>query len=360
MPMTSYAQNHEDVLLDRLFPRGLTGFYVDVGANDPIRNSITKHFYDLGWHGVNVEPASEPFKRLAKARPRDVNLNVGLSDHEGMLTLYEFPPDISAVSTFSEEQAEWHRDSGLASVAQPVSVTTLAKVLQEHAAERTIDFLSIDVEGHERQVLAGGDWTRFRPRVVVVEATQPATTIPTHDQFEDILLDNGYGFAVFDGLNRYYLREEDSHLAAALATPVNVTDDYVPYEYFKALQDLNWAMDASSRSLAAARAVNNMLRADLGSLPFELAQLRKEHLHLDGSLVAIRSDYEELLARHAETRAFCEQQLADVGPVGLGVARRLGRASRRYPGPASVVRTALRVALNLKRRAAGSGQARCR
>lgn len=353
MPMTSYAQNHEDVLLARLFPRGLTGFYVDVGANDPIKNSITKHFYDQGWHGINVEPASDPFKRLAEARPRDVNLNVGLSDHEGTLTLYEFPPDISAVSTFSEEQAEWHRDSGLASVGQPVTVTTLAKVLEEHVGETTVDFLSVDVEGHERQVLVGGDWTRFRPRVVIVEATQPATTIPTHDQWEDVLLDAGYTFAAFDGLNRYYLREEDASLAAALATPVNVTDDYVPYEYIKPIQDLNWALDATSRSLAAARAVNNTLRAELGSLPAELSQLRAEYERLDRALGNIRAGYDELLARQTEARAPYEHLLRDVGPVGLGVARRLGRVSKEHPRPAAVARKALHAALSVKRRVSG-------
>ncbi len=353
MPMTSYAQNHEDVLLARLFPRGLTGFYVDVGANDPIKNSITKHFYDQGWRGVNIEPASDPFKRLAEARPRDVNLNVGLSDHEGTLTLYEFPPDISAVSTFSEEQAEWHRDAGLASVGQPVTVTTLTRVLEEHVGEATVDFLSVDVEGHERQVLVGGDWKRFRPRVVVVESTQPATTIPTHDQWEDVLLDADYVFAAFDGLNRYYLRQEDAHLAPALATPVNVTDDYVPYEYIKPLQDLNWALDATQRSLAAARAVNSALRADLGSLPAELALLRAEYERLDRSLGNIRTGYEELLAQQADARAPYEELLRDVGPVGLGVARRLGRVSKEHPRPATVAHKAVRAALGLKRRVAG-------
>ena len=358
MPKTSYAQNHEDVLLDRLFPRGLTGVYVDVGANDPVKNSITKHFYDLGWHGVNIEPAADPFKRLAEARPRDVNLNVGLSDHVGTLTLYEFPPDLSAVSTFSEEQAEWHRDAGLASVGQPVTVTTLAKVFEEHlvdqdGADVTVDFLSVDVEGHERQVLVGGDWARWRPRVVVVEATQPATTIPTHDQWEDVLLDHDYRFAAFDGLNRYYVRAEDAHLADALAAPVNVTDDYIPYEYLKPIQDLNWALDATSRSLAAARAVNNTLRAELGSLPAELAQLRAEYEHLDRALANIRAGYEQLLAEQADARAPYEHLLRDVGPVGLGVARRLGRVSKEHPRPAAVTRRALRVALGLKRRAAG-------
>src|ERR671932_817144 len=106
MTMTSYAQNHEDVLLVRLFRPGLTGFYVDVGANDPVSNSVTKHFYDLGWRGINVEPATAPFERLQEARPRDVNLNIGISDHEGTLTFHEFPPGISGVSTFSAPQAE--------------------------------------------------------------------------------------------------------------------------------------------------------------------------------------------------------------------------------------------------------------
>jgi FkbM family methyltransferase len=353
MPMISYAQNHEDVLLARLFPPGLRGFYVDVGANDPLKNSITKHFYDLGWRGVNVEPASDPFKRLAEARPRDVNLNVGLSDHEGTLTLYEFPPDISAVSTFSEEQAEWHREAGLASIGQPVTVTTLAKVLEEHVADVTVDFLSIDVEGHERQVLVGGDWDRFRPRVVIVESTQPATTIPTHEQWEDVLLGAGYLFAAFDGLNRYYLREEDAGLAPALATPVNVTDDYVPYEYIKSIQDLNWALDATSRSLAAARAVNNTLRAELGALPAEMAGLRAEYERLDRALANIRLGYDDMLARQADERAPYEELLRDVGPVGLGVARRLARISKQHPGPATLAHKTVRVALNLKRRAGG-------
>lgn len=350
MPMTSYAQNHEDVLLARLFPRGLTGFYVDVGANDPVKNSITKHFYDLGWRGINVEPAADPFKRLAEARPRDINLNVGLSDHEGTLTLYEFPPEISAVSTFSEEQAEWHREAGLASTGQPVTVTTLARVLEEHAAGITVDFLSVDVEGHERQVLVGGDWTAFRPRVVIVESTQPATTIPTHDQWEDVLLEAGYRFAAFDGLNRYYVRQEDEHLLPALATPVNVTDDYAPYEYIKPIQDLNWALDATNRSLAAARAVNATLRAELGSLPAELSQLRAEYERLDRALADIRTGYEEILARQADARAPYEHLLRDVGPTGLGVARRLSRVSKEHPRPAQIVQKAMRAALKVKRR----------
>ena len=111
--MISYAQNQEDVLLSRLFPPGRPGFYIDVGANDPVVDSVTKHFYDMGWRGINVEPAAQPFERLLQLRDRDVNLNVGLSDKNGTLSFYEFPGALPGSSTFSLGQAEWHHDSGV-------------------------------------------------------------------------------------------------------------------------------------------------------------------------------------------------------------------------------------------------------
>ncbi|MGH9038853.1 MAG: FkbM family methyltransferase, partial [Acidimicrobiia bacterium] len=101
MTIRSYAQNYEDVLLTRVFPPGLTGFYIDVGANDPVQHSITKRFYDQGWHGINIEPARSPFERLVAARPRDVCLNVGLSDEPGQLSFYELPAESVGGSTFS-------------------------------------------------------------------------------------------------------------------------------------------------------------------------------------------------------------------------------------------------------------------
>lgn len=349
MPMTSYAQNHEDVLLARLFPRGLTGFYVDVGANDPLHNSITKYFYDLGWRGINVEPARDPFERLAAARERDVNLNVGVSNEPGTLTFFEFPPEVVSASTFSAEQAQWHRDNGIPSVERTVDVTTLAAIFDEHV-DGPVDFLSVDVEGHERQVLEGADWSRWRPRVVIVEATQPATTIPTHEEWEHILLDAGYAFGNFDGLNRYYVRDEDADLLPALSTPVNVTDDYVPYEYLKPIQDLRLGLDATQRLLAAARARNDSLSAELAALPHELSRLRAEYERLERALLRTRADYEALQAELAAERAPYAELLEEVGPIGLGVARRLSRVSSRFPAGADSARKVLRAGRSAARR----------
>ena len=130
MTMVSYAQNHEDVLLDRAFPRGKPGFYIDVGANEPVRNSVTKHFYELGWHGINVEPGAHPFALLAAERQRDVNLNVAVSDTEGELTLYELPPDLSGGSTLSEANAARHREAGHPAPGRTVATLTLAQLCE--------------------------------------------------------------------------------------------------------------------------------------------------------------------------------------------------------------------------------------
>jgi hypothetical protein len=95
-------------------------------------------------------------------------------------------------------------------------VTTLAALCAEHAPEE-IDFLKIDVEGAEGAVVRGGDWKRFRPKVVLLEALAPYTLAPAWDEWEPLLLSNGYRYAFFDSLNRYYVAEEAERLAQALA-----------------------------------------------------------------------------------------------------------------------------------------------
>ena len=92
-----------------------------------------------------------------------------------------------------------------------------------------VDFLKVDVEGFEREVLAGADWSSFRPRVVVMEATVPKSDEPAHEGWEPMLLEVGYRFAMFDGLNRFYAHADEPALVQRLAIPANVFDDFVPY-----------------------------------------------------------------------------------------------------------------------------------
>ncbi len=234
--MISYAYNHEDVLLRRIFGDRPDGFFIDVGANHPEVDSVTKHFSDLGWQGINVEPIPSRAMLFAAHRPTDINLSAGISDRSGEMTFHEVVNG-ATLSTFDRELAAEYRARGYIVVNHQVPVLTLAQLFEQHVS-RTVDFLSIDVEGHERQVLAGSNFRTWRPRVVLVESTRPGTSIANHQAWEQILVDADYDFAIFDGINRYYVRREDSELVAPLSVPVNAMDQFVPYQQFLLTQEL--------------------------------------------------------------------------------------------------------------------------
>lgn len=228
MPFVSYAQNREDVLLWRVLKRD-RGFYVDVGAADPVDLSVTKAFYDRGWRGLNVEPQPHYHAALTSDRPRDITLSVVCAAESGELTFYELP-DRPGWSTTDADTAADLRGRGERMTERAVPAVTLAELCAEYAPPEGIDFLKIDVEGAEKTVLEGADFARFRPRVLVVEATGVGVQTPTHEAWEPLVLAADYRYAFFDGLNRYYVRSEDADLIPILAVPANSFDDYVPYE----------------------------------------------------------------------------------------------------------------------------------
>ncbi len=230
MPFVSFAQNAEDVPLWRVFKDQPVGFYVDVGASGPDQ-SVTTAFYQRGWYGLNLEPAPHLFAELQTVRPRDINLQVAASSQAGTATLFtDQDKSLGGLSTLSAEQAQQSRVAGFAGQPVTVPTDTLHALFVEHV-NRPIDFLKIDVEGHEREVIVGGNWDRFRPRVILVEATQPMSTIPSHFAWEPLLLEAGYLFALFDGLNRFYVRREDVDLLPLLGYPACAFDDFIPARY---------------------------------------------------------------------------------------------------------------------------------
>lgn len=234
--MLSYSQNREDVLLNRLFPAGHRGFYIDVGANDPFHCSVTAWFYSQGWSGVNIEP-SGIYKKLNEARPRDVNLNVAISEKSGTATFFEFPGRTTD-STLSAEVASVNQQTDPDCIARTVQTLSLADLCTKHVGTKTIDFMSIDVEGHEMAVIGSANWRCFRPRVVVVESTRPHSPILGDLTWEKTLLENDYLFANFDGLNRFYVRKEDAAFLEKLKTPVCVFDEFACARHHAEVQKL--------------------------------------------------------------------------------------------------------------------------
>lgn len=222
----SYAQNQEDVILNRVFSGIEAGTYVDVGANDPSGDSVTKAFYERGWSGINIEPVPSLFRALSKERTRDINLNLSAGAAPGELPLFEIPG--TGLSTLSREIASRHEEMGFSVCCGTSTVDTLTNILDRYAAGE-IHFLKIDVEGWEADVLRGLDLERFRPWVILVEATKPNTTVPTFADWESLIISFRYEVAHFDGLNRYYLAEERCGLMESFAVPVNVSDNFIRY-----------------------------------------------------------------------------------------------------------------------------------
>ncbi|HET7097813.1 MAG TPA: FkbM family methyltransferase [Casimicrobiaceae bacterium] len=200
------------------------GYYIDVGAHDPERNSVTRAFYERGWSGINIEPVGAHFEQLQRVRTRDVNLRLVLTATTGEHEFFEIPD--SGLSTLDSGVATRHRMSGKSVVAAQVRARLLRDVWSDFV-KRDVHFLKIDVEGGELEVLAGADFVRQRPWIVVVEATAPLTRIPTHQKWEHFLAAADYLFAYFDGLNRYYVASERSSLVPALVGPPGRTDDFV-------------------------------------------------------------------------------------------------------------------------------------
>ena len=241
-PFVSYAQNREDVVLARaLRPDDRRGFWVDVGAGDPVLDSVTAAFAERGWRGVNVEPLPREHQRLCAARPADTNLRVALGARAGLGQLFVEPtekpgrpdpdgPIDRGASTMVAELAARYRADGQEFTPIEVPILTLAQVVADHV-RGPVDFLKVDVEGFEAEVLAGADWSRFRPRVVVMEATVPKSDEPAHQAWEPMLVEAGYRFAMFDGLNRFYAHADEPALLQTLAIPANVFDDFVPYAW---------------------------------------------------------------------------------------------------------------------------------
>ncbi len=168
-PNFCYGQDGEDLILNRLLDGQAQGFYVDVGAHHPVRFSNTYLFYRRGWRGINIDAMPGSMKKFDKVRPRDINIERGIAGKEGRLTYYRF--NEPALNTFDPSEATRKNKPPYCLVdTVEVAVERLDKLLSRHLPEgQMIDFLSVDVEGSDEEVLRSNDWERYRPRFILVE-----------------------------------------------------------------------------------------------------------------------------------------------------------------------------------------------
>ena len=167
-------------MLERAFGGLAEGFYVDVGAWDPDLESVTRHFYERGWRGVNVEPNPHYFRRLQERRPRDVNLSVAVGARASGATMTLVHD--TGMSSLDANVAASHAPLGFEQEQMQVEVRTLNSIFEEQAPS-TVHFLKIDCEGSERDVIVEFDLGRFRPWIILVESVAPGVARTESTQF---------------------------------------------------------------------------------------------------------------------------------------------------------------------------------
>ena len=289
MTFVSYAQNFEDVMLWRALKNVENGFYVDVGAWSPDLDSVTRLFYERSWRGINIEPNPDFYKQYLTSRKGDVNLNIALSNEEGRTVIYFV--DNPGLSSLDKEIAESHKDIGFDSKPSEVIVSTLQATLTEHAKDLDIHFLKVDVEGFEKQVLLGNDWTQFRPWVLLIEATKPMSQDENYEEWESIVIDAGYVFAYADGLNRFYVATEHQELLSAFKYPPNVFDDFVLH---------NQVMTEVKASEAEAEARKAKAKACEAEASAQQAETKAQQAEVKAQQAEVKAQQAEAKAQQAE------------------------------------------------------------
>lgn len=189
-----YSQEGEDMVIDRYFSHKSTGFYVDVGCHHPFRFSNTYRFYKRGWRGICIDPLPECIGMFKKYRPNDVYINkaVGLSKRNLDYYMYNEP----ALNTFDLKVVERLKNSEMYKIIEvkKIDVEPLRDILLTVNHIDNIDFMSIDVEGLDYEVLQSFNWNLYRPKLMIVECLGNNGVNFTESPVYSFLVEKGYCF----------------------------------------------------------------------------------------------------------------------------------------------------------------------
>lgn len=291
----SYAQNREDVILAAFFEGVQQGFYVDVGANDPEIDSVTKYFYDQGWSGINIEPQHQHFVALERQRSRDINLNIGIGEEEGELTLRQYKGN--GLSTFSPEMKEEYLSNPSRVTSNYIDVEVQVKPLSAVFTEQqvgNIHFMKVDVEGLEYEVLASNDWKRWRPQVICIETNH------IKKDWRKLLTVNNYESAFSDGLNEYFIDKRVKGLKAnfSYVNSVLLGKPILP----------SYAIDLIKKSEEKVKS----LASENTALQEEKAELQEELLRTNAHVVYLQNELDQIISLKSHVKKFLKKRVKNI------------------------------------------------
>lgn len=205
----SYSQKGEDLMINKYFNFKKRGFYIDIGASHPKKLSNTKFFYTKGWHGINIEPNPDRIKLFLQERKRDNNLNIGIGSKIKKCVFYEF--EVAAFSTFSKKEATMLLRVGYKLKRKmKIQIYRLEDIMKKYVSS-DIDFMSVDTEGMDMDVLKSNNWEKYRPKLLCIETIDFINLLKTGEGvslrkkgIDSYLLSKGYKEYFSNGLNTLY------------------------------------------------------------------------------------------------------------------------------------------------------------
>lgn len=206
----SFSQKGEDLMIDKYFKHKKKGSYIDIGAFHPQMNSNTSFFYKRGWSGINIEPNPTRRKLFIEERKRDINLSIGIGPMTQKAIFYEF--EANGLSTFSKKEAESLLKIGYKLRKKiKVKVYRLEEIIKKYVKSK-IDFISVDTEGLDLEVLKSNDWKKYRPKLLCIETidfvdllTSTKEDSSRRESINKYLLEKGYEKYFNNGLNTLYI-----------------------------------------------------------------------------------------------------------------------------------------------------------
>jgi len=286
------------------------GLYVDIGAQHPVVDSVSKAFYEHGWRGIHIEPVPVYAELLRKDRPDETVLQVALADADGMLELNVIPD--TGLSTAVDAYAQIHQvERGYELHRIQVPVLTL-KTATKSLIGKDVHWLKIDVEGFEEKVLKGWDAKTLRPWIMVVEATIPNLSKNDYESWDPILVEADYQFVYFDGLNRFYVAKEHAELAEAFSSPPNVFDKMELTRNSILCHGLMVSYQASEKELTAQA---EELAIQLNAASEYNAQLQTHSEWLQNEWVAAKQRIEEISKNTGQLEAELAVERQKVGSL---------------------------------------------
>ncbi|WP_052628074.1 FkbM family methyltransferase [Sphingobium sp. YBL2] len=321
MSFTSYAQNFEDVRLWRAFSDVECGRYLDIGSQDPVLDSVSLAFYQLGWRGIHVDASPTYAEAMRNARPDETVIMAAVSTTPGSLHFWNI--DDTGLSTGCADIAARHAQAGWPCREIIVPTISLAEIFEQMGTDQ-VHWMKIDVEGMESDVLASWGAHPTRPQVLVIEATAPLTQDRTDAKWRDLVASRGYRDVLFDGLSRYFVHESCVNRAEHLALSPNIFDDInITSTHFMAralVAENVAALDSAEREVTTLRQEAHALAEARDQAKLEAAAFKGQiesdavaHAAWVADLKATHSDTLEKVASALEARATAgENALSDV------------------------------------------------